>query len=104
MFPERLKKLRLNSALTQSELGEKLGLSARVVGFYEKGERSPNLDTLVSIAKYFEVSTDYLLGLTDTPASNLPNSYDKKIYALSKEDKQQLDLFLDFLSYKAKVK
>ena len=104
MFPERFKKLRLDSGLKQAELGEKLGLSARVVGFYEKGERSPNLDTLVSIAKYFEVSTDYLLGLTNTPAANVPNSYDKKIYALSKEDKQQLDLFLDFLSYKAKVK
>lgn len=104
MFPERLKTLRQAANLTQTELAEKILVSPRTVSFLEKGDRSPSIDTLIAVAKLFDVSVDYLLGITDIPIRNVPNSYDKKIYALSKEDKQQLDLFLDFLSYKAKVK
>ena len=104
MFPERLKKLRQAANLNQTELAEKIHVSPRTVSFLEKGDRSPSIDTLIAVAKLFDVSVDYLVGISDIPSSNIPNSYDKKIYALSKEDKQQLDLFLDFLSYKAKVK
>ena len=104
MFPERLKKLRQAANLNQTELAEKIHTSPRTVSFLEKGVRSPSIDTLIAVAKLFDVSIDYLVGVSDIPHPNTPNSYDKKIYALSKEDRVQLDLFLDFLIYKAKVK
>lgn len=65
MFGNRLKLLRKNSGYTQKELGEKLNVSGRVIGYYESNERFPDKDTLTDIADFFNVSVDYLLGRTD---------------------------------------
>lgn len=65
MFGNRLKALRKSLNYTQKELGEKLNISARVVGYYEANERFPDKYTLNRIADLFNVSTDYLLGRTD---------------------------------------
>lgn len=70
MFGDRLKLLRKNSGYTQKELGEKLNISARVVGYYESNERFPDKDTLTGIADFFNVSVDYLLGRTDIKNAN----------------------------------
>lgn len=64
-FNERLKELRESKNLTQTQLAKDLFIDQRSISFYEIGKYEPNLDTLIKIAKYFEVSTDYLLGLTD---------------------------------------
>lgn len=66
-FGERLKKLRTNRHMTQEELGSIFNpsLSQSTVGTYENGKRQPTLENLVVISKYFNVTTDYLLGLTD---------------------------------------
>ncbi|CEQ20882.1 helix-turn-helix domain-containing protein [Paraclostridium sordellii] len=66
MFGERLKSLRKSLNLTQKELGEKLNVSGRVVGYYESNDRFPDKDTLTKIADFFEVSVDYLLGRTNS--------------------------------------
>ncbi len=65
MFGNRLKSLRKSSGYTQKELGEKLNVSGRVIGYYESNERFPDKDTLTDIADFFKVSVDYLLGRTD---------------------------------------
>lgn len=62
MFPQRLKELRKKNNLTQSQLGEKMNVSYKTVGSWERGERQPSYETAKKIADYFEVSTDYLLG------------------------------------------
>ena len=66
-FGERLKQLRTKRNLTQEELGGIFNppLSQSTLGTYERGLRQPSLENLVVISKYFKVSTDYLLGLTD---------------------------------------
>lgn len=61
-FGEILKNLRKTSGLTQKKLGENVGLSKAVVSKYENGLGYPTFDTLIRIAKYFGVSTDFLLG------------------------------------------
>ena len=61
-FPQRLRKLRERRKMNRKALGECCGLSKNVVGMYERGEKEPSLKTLIEIANYFEVSTDYLLG------------------------------------------
>jgi transcriptional regulator with XRE-family HTH domain len=64
-FAERLKELRLQKGVSQRKLGETLGVVNQTVSFWETGSREPDLDMLVKIAKYFEVSTDYLVGIID---------------------------------------
>ncbi len=62
-----LKKLRIEKKKKQDELAEYLRVTTRQYQRYESGEQEPNLDKLIKIADYFDVSTDYLLGRTDDP-------------------------------------
>ena len=64
-FSQNLKALRLEAHISQAELAEKMGVGQRTVSNWERGARQPDYDTLIKIAKYFEVSTDYLLGVVD---------------------------------------
>ncbi len=64
-FSERLKELRTERGLLQSQLGEIMGVRQVTVCTWENGTRQPDFETLKKIAKYFDVSTDYLLGLED---------------------------------------
>jgi len=65
MFPERLKALRKERNVTQVELGKFIDVSDRTCRKYESGEIEPTLSVLRSLAKYFGVSVDYLVGLSD---------------------------------------
>lgn len=65
MFGKRLKLLRTNLNLTQTQLGENLNLSQRAISSYENNLRFPDEQTINLIADYFNVSVDYLLGRTD---------------------------------------
>lgn len=66
LFAKRLRTLREDADLTQEDLGEKIGVSARVVGYYESGDRFPKSEeTLKRIAVALKTSVDFLLGLTD---------------------------------------
>ncbi len=67
MNGERLKQLRKERNLTQTELGNKINVTKVSISGYESGNRTPDTDTLHRIADFFEVSTDYLLGRTDNP-------------------------------------
>ncbi len=67
---ERIAKLRKDKGLTQEKLAEKFDVNTSLIGHYEKG-RSISIDMLYKIAKYFETSTDYLLGLTDSKSPKI---------------------------------
>ena len=67
VLSERLKELRLANQKKQDELAELLGLSYSAYKRYEYGEREPTASTIVRMARYFNVSSDYLLGLRDQP-------------------------------------
>lgn len=62
-FSEMLRELRKSNNLTQQEFGAKVGLSKAVVSKYETGMGYPSFDVLIRIAKYYGVTTDYLLGI-----------------------------------------
>ena len=70
MFGDRLKSLRKSFDLTQKELGDKLNVSGRVIGYYESNDRFPDKETLTSIADFFNVSVDYLLGRSNIKNNN----------------------------------
>jgi len=58
---ERIKKLRKENEITQEELAKNIDVSTSMVGMYETNARKPSYEVLIKIAKYFGVSTDYLL-------------------------------------------
>lgn len=64
-LPEKLKELRLENNLSQAELGKELGFTQTAIAKWEAGKRSPNIEGLISISKFFRCSIDYLVGLED---------------------------------------
>lgn len=66
-FNERLRSLRTSHGLSQSELASQLGISKSSVNMYERDEREPGLEMLETIADYFNVDMDFLLGKSDFP-------------------------------------
>ena len=64
-FKERLIELRTERGLTQRQLAKEISIHHAVIGNWETGKYSPNIEAVAVIAKFFEVSTDYLLGLKD---------------------------------------
>ena len=70
----KLKELRLDKQITQAELSKALQISASAIGMYEQGRRQPDYATLSRIAAYFNVTTDYLLGLSDQPQGHQADS------------------------------
>ncbi|MCI8914708.1 MAG: helix-turn-helix transcriptional regulator [Lawsonibacter sp.] len=64
-FSERIKELRTERGLKQREMADICGIKLRSYQGYEYGKHYPEVSGLIEIAKFFDVSTDYLLGLTD---------------------------------------
>lgn len=69
-FGFHLRTLRKNKGITQKQLAIGIGASERGIQQYELGERKPTFDMLISLADYFGVSLDYLVGRTDNPQIN----------------------------------
>jgi transcriptional regulator with XRE-family HTH domain len=65
IFSVRVKDLREKSGLSMEQLATKLGVSKSRVNMWENNGTIPRRDVLIQLAKYFEVSTDYLLGNDD---------------------------------------
>lgn len=61
-FNIMLKSLRTSKGMTQDQLAKVLKISRSTIGMYEKGDREPDYETLESIADFFNVDIDYLLG------------------------------------------
>ena len=64
-FSERLKEIRNERKLTQKEVAKQLNISTTCYAGYEQSYREPDYQTLRKICKFFNVTSDYLLGLED---------------------------------------
>ena len=64
-FKSILKDLRLEKGIGQIELSKILNVSKGIVSLWENGLREPSMISLIGLAKYFDVSIDYLVGLID---------------------------------------
>lgn len=89
---ERLQQQRQLKNLSQKQVADAINVSASIVSNYENGERTPSLEILVSLARLYQCSTDYLLGFEKS-------KNDKFVNASMLDDKQLLLLqhFLDGL-------
>ena len=64
-FFERLKELRIEKGLSQAQLAKETGLSRSAFYYWENGLKIPNAQAIIILARYFDVTTDYLLGEED---------------------------------------
>lgn len=81
MFPNRLKTLRNEHSWTQADLAQRINVSPKTIGTWERGTREPPIETITKLSDIFEVSSDYLLGKTDK----------KHYYDLTNKDKNGID-------------
>ena len=66
-FSDRIIQLKKERKLLQKDIASSVGLSLRAYQYYEKGQKEPTLSVLLRLTDYFDVSLDYLVGLSDTP-------------------------------------
>lgn len=67
MIGNRIKQLREEKGLSQAELANAIQIAQSSIGNYERELRAPDSETILALAKYFNVTSDYLLGLADDP-------------------------------------
>lgn len=100
---QRLKDLREDKDMNQKEIGEIIGTSGNYYGDYEKGKRDIPTERMIILAQFYNVSMDYITGLTNdkgglhkntTAESNLLNKYN----ALSDIRKGRILQLLDMLT------
>ncbi|MBQ9679193.1 MAG: helix-turn-helix transcriptional regulator [Ruminococcus sp.] len=103
MIGERLQELRKDKGVSQADLADLLGVSSNTISSYECNRSDPDDHLKVILAKFFNVSLDYLLGLTDTQYSFqrgknivlVPDSFSDKDIAEVKE-------YIAYITYKNK--
>jgi len=96
IFQQRLKSARTLRGITQAELAVKAGLPAASVSHFESGPRKPSFDNLKALASALDVTTDYLLGRSDTPEASA-ETIGRLHRDLGKLTEQDLKLATDFL-------
>ena len=99
-FGKRLAELRKARGFTQAELGKKIGLTRRVIVYYESESKYPPTHLLVPLAKALKVSIEELLGLKKSDIATTSNNTAlwrrlKKAESLSKSDQKALLKVLD---------
>ena len=79
---EKIKALRESAGLTQAEVARMLGISRSGVNAWEMGLSVPSTQYIVELAKKFDVSTDYLLGIESTSTISVKGLSDKQVAVL----------------------
>ena len=91
MVGKIIRELRIEKGITQNELSNYLGLTPKMISFYELGERFPPYDIINKLADYFNVSTDYLLGRSNIKN---PERFIQDYSTLSKENTNEIETLI----------
>lgn len=103
MLARRLRELREENNYTQQEIASKIGLTKGAYGCYERGISVPDAHTLLQLADIFDVTTDYLLGLSDDkkPIEDITDRQKKAIRLTDQLTDEQFESILELvLSFK----
>lgn len=84
MVADRIKRLREQYGITQSELAKQLGITRSSVNAWEMGISTPSTQYIVELASIFDVSTDFLLGVENTVSINVSGLSDKDIELINR--------------------
>ncbi|MCH5212679.1 MAG: helix-turn-helix transcriptional regulator [Oscillospiraceae bacterium] len=82
LFSEKIKQIREQLGITQAELSRKLGLTRSSVNSWEMGLSVPSTPYIIELAKLFDVSTDYLLGLEHGAVISVDGLSEKEVSIL----------------------
>lgn len=109
LLPERLKELRHKMNFTQQKVADDLQISRKLLSNYECGIREPNIDMLYSLALYYFVTVDYLIGASsvELPDKQYPNFIANLMNDsnyLSNESLQDLAKYVELLKIRDEVK
>lgn len=66
IFSQRIKELRIAQGLTLRDVANRMGVSLMAYAHYEYGDNQPSIETLAKLCDIFDVSSDYLIGRTDS--------------------------------------
>lgn len=96
-FGDNLERIRKDRKVSQAKLGAALGLTQQMVSSYEKETSSPNIDVLIKIAQYFNVSIDTLVGyVVKTPEANSSKARLIRLFdTLNDDDRQKCLLIIE---------
>ena len=94
-FGKKLKSLRKEAGMTQTDLAKRLGITKSVVSYYERQERNPSPDVLIQLTDIFHVTADYMLGITHKKMIDVSD--------LSEEDMRFLLITIETLRRKSKT-
>ena len=78
----KIKTLRLEKHITQTEMAKRIGVSKAMISSYELEQRSPSYDVLIKIAAFFNVTTDFLLGVEKSNTIKYDGLTDREIRAV----------------------
>ena len=86
-FSDNLRLLSTKHRLSQKEIGDIVGISSQAVSKWENSITEPDNESLLKLSKYFNVSTDYLLGNSDEENQNIKydNDLEKVLFSKAKE-------------------
>ncbi len=73
-FANKLKRIRIERNITQKEVAKQLGISETGYAGYEQNYREPDFETLKKLCQYFEITSDYLLGLENEDGTKTYNN------------------------------
>ena len=90
-FGENLERIRKARKVSQKQLGNALGLTQQMISSYEKGFSAPNMDILLQIAEYFNISLDDLVGFhPENPEENsIENRFLTYFHTLNSTDQER---------------
>jgi transcriptional regulator with XRE-family HTH domain len=103
LLPKRLRELRKENKYTQEEMAKKLGVTTSAYGFYEQGRIVPDTLKILELANMFNVTTDYLLGLSEDkkPIEDITERQKKAIRMTDQLTDEQFKSILEMvLSFK----
>lgn len=112
---QRIKTLRIEANITQKQFGDIFGIVKSTVSMYENDNSTPDTEMLKKIAKFFNVSIDYLLGITDIrePVDELikkgtvkveePSKIEQISKDLPEQERKELESYADYLHTKSKL-
>ena len=103
----RLKSLRLEKDLYRSDIAKIIGVTTSAHSFYENGKRDMSTDIVIKLSKFFDVSVDYLLGISDERRSSNENNQEfidfyENYKELEDDDKDILKAMFEAIKKKKK--
>lgn len=104
MIGERLIELRKDMGITQKELSERLFINYRTYSGYERNETEAGDDFKIKLAQFYNVSVDYLLGISNNPHPiKSGDEYVRLPKLLSNRGRKELEQFISYLIAKEKA-